>query len=118
MHNNALLAALHAETFDSIREQPAAWGHIVESAIGAFLLNSAVSAGFSIYFWRERDKEVDFVLERRGKLVAIEVKSNGIVHKTGIETFRSQYPSSRIVAVGKTGLPWQEFLSINPVTLF
>lgn len=118
VHNNALLSAQHSETINSIREKQAAWGHIVESAIGAYLMNNAVSAGFSVYYWRERDKEVDFILERHDKLVAIEVKSNGTMKKTGTESFRKLYPSSRILVVGKSGLPWQEFLSVNPLELF
>lgn len=118
VHNNALLGAQSAETLKSISGNPKEWGRIVESAIGAWLLSTAVSTGISIYYWRERDKEVDFILERGGKLVAIEVKSNGIENKKGIAEFRKLYPVTRILIVGKTGIPWEEFLTYNPLELF
>ena len=31
---------------------------------------------FEIFYWREQDDEVDFVLRKKGSVVAIEVKSN------------------------------------------
>jgi len=118
VHNNALLAAPHSDTFLKIMQKSAEWGRIVESAIGAHLLNASISKGFSIYYWRERDQEVDFILEWRGKLLAIEVKSSDPGQLKGLTLFRNLYPHSKILLVGKTGLPWQEFLTLNPVELF
>jgi|GEM_PF-4584372 len=55
------------ELFDEVRQDPKEWGRMAESAIGAHLVNSALTEGFKVYYWRERNNEVDFVLERRGK---------------------------------------------------
>jgi uncharacterized protein len=118
VHNNALLASQHSDTFIQVSKDSMKWGRIVESAIGAHLLNASISNGFSMHYWRERDQEVDFILEWRGKLLAIEVKSNEVSSLKGLTLFRNYYPQSKILLVGKTGLPWQEFLTINPVELF
>jgi predicted AAA+ superfamily ATPase len=71
-----------------------------------------------VYYWKERDHEVDFILERKGKLVAIEVKSNDTAYTKGLSLFRQRYPQAKIVLIGKSGIPWQEMLSIDPVELF
>ena len=118
VHNNALLSAQHSDNFDKIARNATSYGRVIESAIGAHLLNSSASKGFSVYYWRERDQEVDFVLEYRDKLLAIEVKSSDTVHIQGLALFRKHYPSCKILLVGKAGLPWQEFLTIDPTELF
>jgi hypothetical protein len=118
VHNNALLAVQHNEKFGNVLQEPAKWGRIVESSIGAWLLNASFAFGFQVYYWRERDHEVDFVLEWKGRLLAIEVKSNNAYSSKGITFFRKKYPHARIILAGSSGLPWQEFLSINPLELF
>ena len=38
------------------------WGHIFESGIGAYLVNQAFIHRFEVFYWRERNDEV----ERKG----------------------------------------------------
>ena len=82
------------------------------------MLNASVSSGFSLYYWRDRNDEVDYILEKGGELIAIEIKRNGNDNIRGINTFRKKYPAAKIILIGKRGLPWQEFLNINPIELF
>ncbi len=42
---------------------PRLWGRLVESSVGAHLLNYSLSKRYNIYYWREANDEVDFVLE-------------------------------------------------------
>ena len=118
VHNNALLSAQKHEYFSEIVNKPAEWGHIVESSVGAHLINHSVSQNFSVFYWRERNSEVDFILERRGTIIAIEVKSNDSENKKGLELFRKKYNPSKVYLISKRSLPWQEFLRINPLELF
>jgi len=85
---------------------------------GAHGLNAAIYAGFSVYYWRDRDQEVDFIIESRGKLLALEVKSNEKVSLKGMQLFRQHFPHTKILLIGKGGIPWQEFLTIPPLELF
>lgn len=118
VHNNALISAQSHELFNDIRQEPIAWGRIVESAIGAHLINSAQVSGFNVYYWRHRDEEVDFVLEKRGKTIAIEVKSGKEKDLKGMAAFREQFHPDKMLLVGSTGVSWQEFLSLDPDDLF
>jgi uncharacterized protein len=119
VHNTALIAATHPSLFSEILAQPVEWGRIVESAVGAHLVNYSRQEGFRLYYWREGNDEVDFVIEHRGKTVAIEVKS-GAKHGNlaGMESFKKQFQPDKLLLVGSTGLAWQEFLTINPLELF
>lgn len=118
VHNTALISAQRSEFFNEIKDDPKEWGRIVESAIGAHLVNSALTEGFKVYYWRERNDEVDFVLERRGRVVGLEVKSGEDQNNSGLSKFQRQFNPDKILLVGKTGLSVKEFLSLNPVTLF
>jgi predicted AAA+ superfamily ATPase len=50
-------------------------GRLVESSVGAHLLNHAVSERYNLYYWREGNHEVDFILEKGDKTIGLEVKS-------------------------------------------
>jgi uncharacterized protein len=74
---------------------------------------------YFLYYWREANDEVDFVLEHRGKTVAIEVKSSTKRgNLKGMDEFKKQFEPNKLLLIGNTGLPWQEFLTINPIELF
>jgi uncharacterized protein len=119
VYNNALLSAQRNEMFDEIILDSGKWGHIVESVAGAHLINCSAAGDYSVYYWRERGEEVDFVLERRGKVVAVEVKSghSGFTRR-GMNTFCSRFNPDRIYAIDNKSLSWQEFLEIDPIELF
>lgn len=118
VHNTALLTAQHAEEFDSLRRQPQAWGRWVEAAVGAHLVNHQHRDGYSVGYWRHRDDEVDFVLERNGRVVGIEVKSGAAKRISGMEAFKRTHQPDKILLVGTGGMPWEEFLKINPAEVF
>jgi Holliday junction resolvase-like predicted endonuclease len=45
------------------------------AAAGAHLFNSSLGANITVTYWRQRNQEVDFVLQQGKTLVALEVKS-------------------------------------------
>jgi uncharacterized protein len=118
VHNNALLSAQKNEYFNEIIHKPAEWGHIIESSVGAHLINNSISQNYLVYYWRERNNEVDFILERRGKIIAIEVKSNDSESSKGLEVFKKKFNPDKLYLITNNGLSWQEFLKINPIELF
>ena len=90
-------------------EMPDTRGHLVESAVGACLLARGKEEGFTVYWWRERDKEVDFVIEKgRTALTAIEVKSGRVKHTGGSLEFIKRYPNALSLVVGNDSL--EDFL--------
>ncbi len=118
VHNNALLTAQSLKSFEEVVLDPKEWGKIIESAVGAHLLNEAIRNDFKVYYWRDRNYEVDFVLEMEGKVVAIEIKSSYAKNNKGMEFFRKKFNPSKIYLIDKNGITWNEFLKINPKDLF
>jgi uncharacterized protein len=118
VHNTAFISAMHPLDFLQIRSDPEKWGRIVESAIGAHLINNAYSQDYKLFYWREGNSEVDFVIAYREKVVALEVKTGSSGRTAGMIEFKKKYPDSKLILVGKQGIPWEEFLLINPLALF
>lgn len=109
--NNALINALDPVGFEAARRDTDRWGRLVESAVGAHLVNSAADSRTRVDYWREGDLEVDFVLDRPNGLVAIEVKS-GVRSGSlaGLDAFRARYPAARPLLLGADGIPVEAFL--------
>jgi predicted AAA+ superfamily ATPase len=118
VYNNALLNAQGEETFTKVTLEPKTWGHLVESAVGAHLLNNSTSGGYNLYYWRESNNEVDFVLEKGSKLIALEVKSGVKTANAGMTAFAQKFHPEKMILVGTGGIPYEEFLKINPAELF
>ena len=113
--NTALLSALSHLTLDEARQDRAAWGRWVESAVGASLYNSVIGKGIELTYWASRNREVDFVLSRGKDVVAIEVMSGrGRNTLQGIEAFSKEFPATRKLLVGSDGIPLDRFLSTPP----
>ena len=118
VHNSALISSHRNEIFKEIVIKPKEWGRMVESSIGAHLINHSLTDGFEVHYWREKNKEVDFVIEKRGKVVALEIKSSTAGNTDGMSVFKDQFKPHKILLIGKSGLPWEDFLKMNPNDLF
>ena len=112
-----LLSALSGYTYRQAFTSPKIWGRWAESAVGAHLLNMADETGYRVYYWRNRDDEVDFVLEYNHKCIAIEVKSGRRTANNGIRVFKEKFSPVQTFIVGTGGIPLEEFLSIDPANL-
>lgn len=109
--NTALMSAQAGLTFDQGRQDRNYWGRLVESSAGAHLLNSTLGSSIEVSYWRERNQEVDFVLRRGKKVVALEVKSGRRKEALpGVETFTKQFKPKRKLLIGGQGIPLEEFL--------
>ncbi len=69
--NTALMSAQSGKTFIQAREDRAYWGRLVESAVGAYLLNATRGTQIEVFYWREGDMEVDFVLREGNSITAM-----------------------------------------------
>jgi len=118
VHNTALISAQRNNLFKDMLAKPDEWGRMVESAIGAHLINHSLSEKFNLHYWRERNEEIDFVIERKGKVIGLEVKSGAAGSTSGMTAFKNKFNPDKILLIGKAGLPWQDFLKLNPVSLF
>jgi hypothetical protein len=90
----------------------------VESAIGAYLVSQAQTLDYQVYYWRERNIEVDFVLKRRGKTVVLEVKSGRRTTNSGLPAFSEQFHPHKALVIGSGGLPLEDFFTLDLERLF
>jgi hypothetical protein len=116
--NNALVSSQSRLNYKEIKNDHAAWGRIVESAIGAYLANEAMKGIINLYYWRDRNDEVDFVIERGGNLIGVEVKSTFSRNKKGLIAFKKIFSQVRTITLDDQIFPWHEFIRIKPVELF
>lgn len=112
--NTAFLSAYSHLNFQTAGQTPDFWGRLVESAVGAHLLNQARLELFEVFYWREGNQEVDFVVRHGKNLLAIEVKSGRTRVNTGMAKFASLFPTARLLQVGNQGIPLDVFL-LQPV---
>ncbi len=109
--NTALMTAGSGYSFDEAQADRSFWGRIVESAVGAHLFNTA-TPDISLHYWRESPDEVDFVLQRGPRTVAIEVKSGSkMSYSGGMSAFEQKFDPLRSLLVGEGGIPLDAFLT-------
>lgn len=118
VYNNALKMVYSPFTFEQAILDRKAWGHIFESGIGAYLVSQAFIHRFEVFYWRERNDEVDFILRKKGSVIAIEVKSNAEKQTEGLEKFRQLFNPQSSFIVGDGGIGVEDFFSMDIRKLF
>ena len=110
--NTALMTAPSGLVLEEARRDPELWGRLVESAIGAHLANAAAVGDCEVFYWRDRNREVDYVVRTGAILTAIEVKT-GRSRDTlaGMGAFAEAFRPGRKLLVGADGIPVDEFLA-------
>lgn len=113
--NTALITAPSPLSFEDARRERDFWGRLVESAVGAHLINSTRGTNAEIFYWRERNREVDFILRAGRMTAAIEVKSGyAKAALPGMEALSKQFRIQRKLLVGAGGIGIEDFL-LKPV---
>ncbi len=109
--NTALMSSQSGKTFQEMKNDPSSWGRLVESAIGAHLANGIRGTQIELFYWREKNEEVDFVLKKGSSLTAIEVKSSSVKEKlSGLDSFNEAFRPKKLLLVGQGGIPIEDFL--------
>ena len=118
VYNNALITSQANDTYEKAIINPELWGRLVESSVGTHLINHSISERYNLYYWREGNHEVDFILEKGDKVIGLEVKSGMKAENTGMGVFAEKFHPEKVLLVGTSGIPYEEFLKINPRELF
>ena len=114
--NNSLCSALDHHTFDSFLQDRTWYGRLVENAVGGVLLDAASRFGWQVSTWRERDDEVDYVVEGLGRIWAIEVKS-ATGRTGGLTSFIKRHPEAIPVLIGPGGVDLATFCASDPLAI-
>ena len=112
VHDTALLTVPLGLARPEARRDGATWGRIVESAVGGHLLRAATDEGFELFYWRDGNAEVDFVIRCGPRVTAVEVKS-GRPRPTagGMAAFHEAHRPARSLLVGTGGIELDEFFA-------
>ncbi len=112
--NNALMTAMSHLSYDEARQNSEFRGRLVETAVGNTLANNIIGKDMKLYYWVERNREVDFILAKGNDIIAIEVKSGRTrTALPGLESFTRTFYVKKKLLVGTEGIPLDEFLSID-----
>ena len=110
--NTALMTAQSGLSPDEAKSDREFRGRLVESAVGAHLANAAAGGACELFYWRERNREVDFVVRTGRTVIAIEVKSGRAPASfPGLGAFAEAFKPKRTLLVGGDGIPLEEFLT-------
>lgn len=110
--NTALMTTVTGLSFDEARADREFMGRLTESAVGAHLINAAAARDCEVFYWRERSREVDFVVTAGRRVVAVEVKSGRSREMpAGLAAFREAFGIRRTLLVGGDGIDVGEFLA-------
>lgn len=110
--NTALMTAVSGLSFDEARADHEFWGRLTESAVGAHLANAAAAGECEVFYWRERNREVDFIVKTGRRLSALEVKSGRAREMpAGMAAFAEAFRPKRTLLVGGDGIDIEEFLA-------
>lgn len=111
--NNSLMSVFCERGFVEAMGDSKLWGRLYESAIGTHILNCSFVGRFDVFYWREGDCEVDFVMKKNSRLLAIEVKSGADASSKGLDAFAKKFPEAERIIVGSHGVSAEEFLSMD-----
>ena len=118
VYNNALKTIYNGMTLEQVVADRKAWGHIFESAVGAYIVNEAFKHRFEVTYWRDGNDEVDFVLKKNNSIVAIEVKGNAEKRTAGLDEFKKKFNPINAFIVGSEGVKPEDFLKMDLRKLF
>ncbi len=118
VYNNALKLAYLNTSFENAMTDRRLWGRVFESGIGTYLINQAFKHRFDVFYWRDRNMEVDYILKKGNSVVAIEVKSNSEQRTEGLDVFRQNFSPKRAFIVGDGGIAPEEFMTMDINSLF
>jgi hypothetical protein len=81
--------------------------------------NGALTGDYRLFYWREASKEVDYVLQKGNRILAIEVKSG---HRPaalpGMAAFDKIYAPAKKFRIGTSGMSFEEFLTVRVAEFF
>ncbi|PKP05665.1 MAG: AAA family ATPase [Bacteroidetes bacterium HGW-Bacteroidetes-5] len=118
VYNNSLITSQSNTTYQEATANTQLWGRLTESSVGAHLINHSISQRYNLYYWREGNYEADFILENGNKIIALEVKSGLKAKNAGMSVFADKFHPDKLLLIGTGGVPYDEFLKINPKELF
>lgn len=114
--NTALATAQNHLSFEAIKQHRDFWKRLIECAVGAHLLNSTFGTKTEVFYWKEENRSVDFIVRNDDNLIVVEVNnSQKGKNLQGVDVFTQKYSPARTLFVGEGGISIEDFL-LRPVS--
>lgn len=110
----ALIAAAQDKTAVQLEKERGLYGRWVENAVGAHLIR----AGVDVFYWRERDFEIDFIAKKGDRTVAFEVTVSPKKRPWELSRLARKCGVPRSLLIGPKGVDLAEFLRSDPAKWF
>jgi predicted AAA+ superfamily ATPase len=109
--NSALTTSQNHLPFENSQRNPEVWRNLIECAIGAHLINSALSSKIEIFYWKEGNYEVDFIVRKGEAILTLTIHpSKKGVRFGGAKAFSKIHGLHHHLVVGEGGIPVDVFL--------
>ncbi len=124
--DNGLVSAMSGLDFKSARKDPIHWGRCIENIVGARLYYFAEQSGAQVFYWRDRQYEVDYILKTGKKVIGIEVKTNANKARASFGEFERKIKPQKVVTIsylqnakedGNSGLIGLEDFLMDPAVV-
>lgn len=113
VYNTALISAVKQIRKQDLFSKPEILGRHVESAVAAHLLNTSRLYNIGVYYWRDANYEIDYVISDGTNTLGIEVKSGLQKHSSGYVKFKENFPNAKTMMISDSTITLEEFLSFD-----
>lgn len=97
--DNGLVSAMSGQDFVTARKDSQHWGRCIENAVGARLYFLAEQTGGQLFYWRERQYEVDYCLKIGKMIIGIEVKTSANKAPVSFSEFERKFKPEKVVTI-------------------
>ena len=116
-YDTSLMVATYGQYRDFLLSDSDRRGRLVESAVGAHLLAESKCKNFKVFWWREGNDEVDFVIQKGQHITVIEVKSGRVKPTSGMTRFINAFNPTKQLIIGSAEYSVEDFL-LDQLDLF
>ncbi len=98
--DNGLISAMAGLNYRVTVKDKTGWGRLIENAVGTQLYFRAQKEGGELFYWRDRDNEIDYIFKVGDKIKAIEVKSGAAnINWSSLKAFNKKYRNSELIII-------------------
>lgn len=113
VYNTSLASVNEGLNLELLLQNLEKLGRKAEQAVGAHLLNSARVNNFKVFYWKDVNDEVDFVIQKGNSIISIEFKIGKIKDHQGLMNFSKKFKIEKSILISDEAFKWQEFLMVD-----